>query len=102
MFKVLDVPTTSITELKKAPMAIIDLAKESNTGVYVLNRNEVAGVVLSEHQYKAINKENDQLHEEILLLETALRLSKTDIVTFTDKEVRASYDVEIDENDGWD
>ena len=46
-FKILDVPTTSISEVKKSPTIVFKKAKEENTPVYVFNRGAVAGVMLT-------------------------------------------------------
>ncbi|NLM66601.1 MAG: type II toxin-antitoxin system Phd/YefM family antitoxin, partial [Enterococcus sp.] len=35
--KKLEVPTTSITEVKKSPMDVFQQAREAGTGVYVFN-----------------------------------------------------------------
>ena len=41
--KKLEVPTTSITEVKKSPMDVFNQAREAGTAVYVFNREKGAG-----------------------------------------------------------
>ncbi|MFV0558960.1 MAG: type II toxin-antitoxin system Phd/YefM family antitoxin [Enterococcus sp.] len=52
--KKLEVPTTSITEVKKSPMDIFNQAREAGTAVYVFNREKVAGVMLTQEQYERL------------------------------------------------
>ncbi len=65
--KKLEVPTTSITEVKKSPMDVFQQAREAETGVYVFNREKVAGVMLTQEQYEALLQE---LFEKRVALET--------------------------------
>ncbi len=55
--KKLEVPTTSITEVKKSPMDVFKQAREAGTGVYVFNREKVAGVMLTQEQYETLLQE---------------------------------------------
>lgn len=55
--KKLEVPTTSITEVKKSPMDVFKQAREVGTGVYVFNREKVAGVMLTQEQYETLLQE---------------------------------------------
>lgn len=55
--KKLEVPTTSITEVKKSPMDVFQQAREAGTGVYVFNREKVAGVMLTQEQYETLLQE---------------------------------------------
>ena len=41
----LDVPTSSITEVKKSPMDVFAQARKAETGVYIFNREKIAGVM---------------------------------------------------------
>ncbi|MEI5988800.1 type II toxin-antitoxin system Phd/YefM family antitoxin [Enterococcus crotali] len=52
----------SITDVKQSPMTIFETAKEKNTGVYIYNRNKVAGVMLTAEQYETLikKKANEQ------------------------------------------
>lgn len=58
--KKLEVPTTSITEVKKSPMDVFSQAREAGTAMYVFNREKVAGVMLTQEQYETLLQE---LHE---------------------------------------
>ncbi|AYW48215.1 prevent-host-death protein [Tetragenococcus osmophilus] len=60
--KKLEVPTTSITEVKRSPMEVFEQAKQAGTAVYVFNREKVAGVMLTQEQYEALVQELDDLH----------------------------------------
>ena len=55
--KKLDVPTSSITEVKKSPMDVFNQAREAGTGVYVFNREKIAGVMLTKEQYETLLQE---------------------------------------------
>ena len=102
--KILDVPTTSISEVKRSPMEIFQKATHEASGVYVFNREKVAGVMLTQQQYESLNKEVDCLEEQIIDLIAENRLLHQNIATFTDKEVRgeiADTPPFIDEDDGW-
>ncbi|MBO0421462.1 prevent-host-death protein [Enterococcus plantarum] len=46
----------SVTDVKQSPMTIFKKAKETNKGVYIYNRNKVAGVMLTVEQYEALIK----------------------------------------------
>lgn len=46
----------SITDVKQSPMTIFEMAKETNAGIYIYNRNKVSGVMLSAEQYEALIK----------------------------------------------
>ncbi|MBV7389313.1 type II toxin-antitoxin system Phd/YefM family antitoxin [Enterococcus alishanensis] len=85
--KKLDVPTSSITDVKKSPMDVFGQARKAGTGVYVFNREKVAGIMLTQEQYeelleelsefrdkqyKPVEKEN-QVPEELEELAIALR-----------------------------
>ncbi len=68
--KKLEVPTTSITDVKKSPMDVFGQARESGTGVYVFNREKVAGVMLTQEQYETLVQELDDLRADSGLVET--------------------------------
>lgn len=55
--KKLEVPTTSITEVKKSPMDVFQQARDAGTGVYVFNREKIAGVMLTQEQYETLLQE---------------------------------------------
>lgn len=48
----------SVTDVKQSPMTIFETAKKTNAGVYIYNRNKVAGVMLTAEQYEALIKKN--------------------------------------------
>lgn len=62
--KKLDVPTTSITEVKKSPMDVFAQARKAGTGVYVFNREKVSGVMLTQEQYEALLEELTELRDK--------------------------------------
>ena len=102
--RILDVPTTSVTEVKKNPNKIFEQAKKAQTGVYVFNRNVVSGVMLSQEQYETLNHRIDLLEEKILNYEVAMRLNNHDVKTYSDFQVRGSVannPIVIDDHDGW-
>ncbi len=59
--KKLEVPTTSITEVKKSPMDVFSQAREAETAVYVFNREKIAGVMLTQEQYETLLEELSDL-----------------------------------------
>lgn len=63
-YKKLDVPITSISEVKKSPSSVFNLAEESESAVYILNRNEPVGVVLTIEQYENLVNEVEVLREK--------------------------------------
>lgn len=102
--KVLNVPMTSISEVKRSPMEVFEKAAHESSGVYVFNREKVAGVMLTQQQYETLNKEIEELHEQMANLIAEKRLMKKNIATFTDAEVRgdlANIPPVIDKEDGW-
>ncbi|GGC83060.1 type II toxin-antitoxin system Phd/YefM family antitoxin [Enterococcus wangshanyuanii] len=46
--------SVSITDVKQSPMTVFATAKKEQTGVYIYNRNRVAGVMLTVEQYEAL------------------------------------------------
>lgn len=102
--KIIQNKTVSISDVKRSPTDVFREAKESNAGVYVFNRGEIAGVMLTQEQYNGLNEELSVLYERIIEMEAAQRLSKEKVKTLTDLEVRGAIAEEmpvIDENDGW-
>lgn len=53
-FKKLEVPTASITDVKKSPTEVFKIAEQAQTGVYIFNREKVAGVMISQSQYETL------------------------------------------------
>lgn len=64
--KKLEVPTTSITEVKKSPMDVFQQARDAGTGVYVFNREKIAGVMLTQEQYETLLQELEDKREELV------------------------------------
>lgn len=102
--KILDVPMTSISEVKRSPMEIFEKAAHESSGVYVFNREKVAGVMLTQQQYESLNKEIEELHEQMENLIAEKRLLEKNGPTYTDEEVRGHISRKqpvIDKEDGW-
>lgn len=53
--------TCSITEVKQSPMAIFDLAKQQEAGVYVYNRNRAVGVMITVEEYQTLKQSTNHL-----------------------------------------
>lgn len=103
-------PLVSVSELKKSPMSVIEMAKEQGDAVYILNNNKDVGVVIDSGRYAdlveetlSLSAENDYLAEKVLYLETRLRLIN-DQGTRSDEEVRgAAAEADLsDLPDEWD
>ena len=69
--KKLEVPTTSITEVKKSPMDVFQQARDASTGVYVFNREKIAGVMLTQEQYETLLQALEESRQKIALTERA-------------------------------
>ena len=61
----LDVPTSSITEVKKSPMDVFAQARKAETGVYIFNREKIAGVMLTKEQYESLVEELNTLRDTL-------------------------------------
>jgi|TARA_B100000809_G_C15105352_1_gene518526 PHD/YefM family antitoxin component YafN of YafNO toxin-antitoxin module len=101
--KTLDVPFKSISDVKKSPMTIFKEAEERNNGVYIFNRDKVAGVVLTQEQYENMNNEIEALYDRIDELIVKERLKDTNVKTYSVEEATGINldNIELDENDGW-
>lgn len=62
--KKLEVPTSSITEVKRSPMDVFDQARKAETGVYIFNREKIAGVMLTQEQYETLLQELADLRQK--------------------------------------
>ena len=61
-FKVLpEIPMLSVTDIKEAPMTGFRTAEENGTGVYVTNRGQTIGVILTKSQYEDLIVELEEL-----------------------------------------
>lgn len=104
-----DIPKGSISDVKRSPMDIFKKSEELKQGVYILNRDNVAGVMLSKEQYEHLIYLIDELEEKLLDIEVAKRIAKHDAqenpVTYTTEEVMgeelANMIFDPDEDDGW-
>ena len=101
--RILDVPTTSITEVKRSPMAVFERSEETENGVYVLSHGTVAGVMLTREQYEGLVHQIDELEEELILQEAAFRLRDGSVPRYSDEEVRnaTARATPFSEDDGW-
>ncbi|WP_261966393.1 hypothetical protein [Exiguobacterium artemiae] len=102
--RILDIPTTSISDVKRSPMEAFQRADREAAGVYVFNREKVAGVMLTQQQYESLNKEIEELYSRLDDLTVEMRLSNKSVRTYTDSEVRGeqvTHTTTIDEMDGW-
>lgn len=52
--RILDIPTTSIYDVKRSPMEAFQKADREAADVYVFNREKVAGVMLTQQQYESL------------------------------------------------
>lgn len=102
MMHVIHNPLTSVSDLKKSPMKIIELSKVSGDAVYILNNNKDVGVIVDSDHYKTLVERNVQLTNEvselsdrIAYLEAELRLLTNDQV-YTDEEVRGTETIQAD------
>jgi DNA-damage-inducible protein J len=84
-----DVPTASITDVKKSPARVFDLAAEEQNAVYVFNRGSVSGVMLTQGQFEGFVRRIEELEDRLLDAEAARRLADTSIRTYTDAEVHS-------------
>ncbi|MTD31737.1 hypothetical protein [Planomicrobium sp. YIM 101495] len=102
--RILDIPTTSISNVKRSPMEAFQKADQEAAGVYVFNREKVAGVMLTQKQYESLNREIEELYDQLADLIAEKRLLTENVSTFSDVEVRGAIATEspvIDEEDGW-
>jgi PHD/YefM family antitoxin component YafN of YafNO toxin-antitoxin module len=102
--KTLAVPTANITDVKKSPGKVFELAAKNDNGVYIFNRGRVAGVMLTREQYENLSNSIEMLKEKLFDAEVAARIANTDMKTFSDAEVRGGSCMNnqlIDELDGW-
>jgi PHD/YefM family antitoxin component YafN of YafNO toxin-antitoxin module len=102
--RTLDVPTACISDVKRSPGKIFEQADSARSGVYVFNRGEVAGVMLTREQYELLNDTIDALEDALHDAEAARRISQSSLTTYPDDVVRSAAsvsDTSVDDNDGW-
>lgn len=59
-----EIPTMRITRIKEAPMDGFDKAEDLDTGLYITNRGEYVGVMLTTDQYEALITELKVLRKQ--------------------------------------
>jgi PHD/YefM family antitoxin component YafN of YafNO toxin-antitoxin module len=97
-----DMPTVSITDVKKSPVEIFELASRNKNAVYVSNRASVAGVMLTKSQYEDMQAQIETLQDILTDTIAIKRLQEKAGKRYTDAEVRGACAIAaIDENDGW-
>lgn len=103
-----DIPKGSISDVKKSPMDIFKKAEELEQGVYILNRDNVAGVMLTQQHYEALIQKIDELEEELLDYEVSRRLKaqnvQKDAKTFSLEDVMGKELAEAEyapDDNGW-
>lgn len=55
--KISNTPISYISDVKRSPMAIFEKANQEETGVYIFNHKEIAGIILTQKQYEFLNDE---------------------------------------------
>ena len=60
-----EIPMLSVTDIKESPMKWCKQADKHNTGVYVTNRNETVGVMLTQPQYEDLVLELEDLRSKV-------------------------------------
>ncbi|SJN25029.1 hypothetical protein FM115_03200 [Marinilactibacillus psychrotolerans 42ea] len=104
-----NIPKGSISDVKKSPMDIFKKSEELKQGVYILNRDNVAGVMISKQQYEGLLDLIEELEEKVLETKVAERLARYDTQdspeTYTVEEVFGKTLMEMqfdpDEEDEW-
>lgn len=102
--KILNILTSSISEVKRSPMDIFKRAAKEDKGVYIFNREKIAGVMVTQKQYEAFYQKNELLQDYIIELIAEKRLLSKNTDVFSDSEVRgavANDEPFIDELDSW-
>src|SRR5690625_7916821 len=96
----------SITDVKKSPMKIFEKSEELKQGIYIINKNNVAGVMVSQKIYESLLNRLEELEEKVCEAEAARRIAmyekREKPVTYSLDEMGIDLsDVEYDETDGW-
>lgn len=105
--KILNVPITNVSELKKSPRKVIDNAKKQKNGVYIFNRNHPEAVVVSVKDYEQMVNKICELEDQLLdykVEKIAGERIKKDHKGYSEKEVfgpNGLDDVTENEDDGW-
>jgi len=101
-----DIAKGSITDVKNSPMDVFKLSGELKQAVYILNRNNVAGVVLDKDLYEKMAQTIEELEEKLHDAEVFKRIQKHDAqenpVTYSLEEAGIDLsNVDYSEDDGW-
>lgn len=102
--KIFNTPISHISDVKRSPMDVFKKAADEDKGVYIFNRKDIAGVMLTQKQYESFIEEVDALYDRITELTAEKRLLAKNIAVYSDLDVRGSIANElpvIDESDGW-
>lgn len=96
----------SITDVKKSPVKIFQKSEELKQGIYIINKNDVAGVMVTQEIYENLLNRLEELEEKIFEAEAARRIAmhekKEKLETHPLDEVGIDLsNVEYNENDGW-
>lgn len=86
--RILDVSTTSISDVKQSLMEALQKDELEAADVYVFNREKVASVMLTQQQFKSLSKEIEELYRRLDNLTVEMRLHDKIVRTYTDSEVR--------------
>lgn len=102
--KIFNTPISHISDVKRSPMEVFKKAAEEEKGIYIYNRKDIAGVMLTQKQYESFIEEVDGLYDQIAELNAEKRLLIKNSTVYSDSDVRGSIANEppvIDESDGW-
>lgn len=86
VMRILNTPTTSISNLKRSHMETFQQADQEVAGVYVFNREKIAGVMVTQKQYESLNREIKELYDQLADLMAEKRLLTENVSTFLDME----------------
>jgi len=86
--RIVNNPTSNISDVKKSPVNVFRKASKEGEGVYILNRKKIEGVILTQKQYESLIEENDYLHDKIVELIAEKRLLDKNPAVYSDREVR--------------
>ena len=86
--RIVNNPTSNISDVKKSPMDVFLKASKEGEGVYILNRKKIEGVILTQKQYESLIEENDYLHDKIVEIIAEKRLLNKNPAVYSDREVR--------------
>lgn len=79
--------TTTVTDLKKSPKSVFNIAKKERRPIIIYNNNKADGVIMDMQTYTNMENTIDTLNERIFDLETAIRL-KTNTKSWAAIEVQ--------------